>query len=270
MKRIHSLALVPSIAAVLSACASAPAKNYPEFTEARDMVAQLEASPRAGVAAANISAARQSVEAAGKLVERGGKADDIRFESEIAKLNAQIANQKILTAQAKEEIEKGTALRQQVLLEARNREAQLAQQRAQSLENELRDLRANRTDRGLVLTLGDVLFDTGKATLKPGAYATLDRVAKVLHDHAGRKVVIEGHTDSTGSEELNQTLSQQRAQAVQTALMERGVSGGQIATVGKGEAMPVASNDNAAGRQQNRRVELVFSEDAPRVASDGH
>lgn len=267
MKRIHSLVLAMSVAAVLSACASAPA-NFPELDEARGMVAQLEASSRAGVAAANISAARQSVQAAGKLVEGGGKADDIRFEAEIAKLNAQIANQKILTAQAKEEIEKGTAVRQQVLLDARNREAQLAQQRAQSLENELRDLRANRTDRGLVLTLGDVLFDTGKATLKPGAYATLDRVAAVLHDHAGRKVVIEGHTDSTGSEELNQALSQQRAQAVQTALMERGVSGGQIATVGKGEAMPVASNDNAAGPQQNRRVELIFSEDAPRVAAD--
>jgi outer membrane protein OmpA-like peptidoglycan-associated protein len=269
MKRIQSLALAMSVAAVLSACASAPA-NFPELNEARDMVAQLEASPRAGVAPANIAAARQSVQRAGKLVESGGKDHDIRFEAEIAKLNAQIANERILTAQAKEEIEKGTAVRQQVLLDARNREAQLAQQRAQSLENELRDLRANRTERGLVLTLGDVLFDTGKATLKPGAYATLDRVAKVLHDHAGRKVVIEGHTDSTGSEESNHVLSQQRAQAVQTALMDRGVSGGQIATVGKGEAMPVASNDNAAGRQQNRRVELIFSEDAPRVAADGH
>lgn len=270
MKRIHSLALAMSVTAALSACGSTPVKNLPELVEARDMVAQLEASPRAGVAPANIAAARQSVQRAGALAERGGKADDIRFEAGIAKLNAQIANQKILTAQAREEIEKGTAVRQQVLLEARDREAQLAQQRAQSLESELKDLRANRTDRGLVLTLGDVLFDTGKATLKPGAYATLDRVAKVLHDHAGRKVVIEGHTDSTGSEELNQALSQQRAQAVQTVLMERGVSGAQIATVGKGEAMPVASNDNAAGRQQNRRVELIFSEDAPRVASDGH
>lgn len=270
MQRINSLALAMSVAAALSACGSTPVKSLPELDEARDMVAQLEASPRAGVAAANIAAARQSVERAGALTARGGKPDDIRFEAEIAKLNAQIANQKILTAQAQEEIENGTAVRQQVLLDARNREAQLAQQRAQSLENELRDLRANRTDRGLVLTLGDVLFDTGKSTLKPGAYTTLDRVAKVLQDHAGRKVVIEGHTDSTGSEELNQALSQQRAQAVQTALMERGVSGMQIATVGKGEAMPVASNDNAAGRQQNRRVELIFSEDAPRVAADGH
>ncbi len=268
MKRIRSLALAMSVAAALSACASAPVKNFPELNEASDMVHRLETSSRAGVAAANIAAARGSVQTASTLVQRGGKADDIRFEAEIAKLNAQIANQKILTAQAKEEIEQGTAVRQQVLLDARNREAQLAQQRAQSLENELRDLRANRTDRGLVVTLGDVLFDTGKATLKPGAYATLDRVAKMLHDHADRKVVIEGHTDSTGSEELNQELSQQRAQAVQTALMDRGVSGGQVSTVGKGEAMPVASNDNAAGRQQNRRVELIFSGNAPRVASD--
>ena len=116
--------------------------------------------------------------------------------------------------------------------------------------------------------MGDVLFDTGKATLKPGAYATIERLATVLKEDTARKVLIEGHTDSVGSDEMNQSLSERRAASVQAALFERGVEASQISTVGKGETTPVASNDNAAGRQQNRRVELVFQEDRSKVASD--
>jgi outer membrane protein OmpA-like peptidoglycan-associated protein len=118
------------------------------------------------------------------------------------------------------------------------------------------------------VTLGDVLFDTGKATLKPGAYSTVERLAIVLKEDPSRKVLIEGHTDNVGSDEYNQGLSERRAQSVQAALFERGVEASQISTVGKGETTPVASNDNPAGRQQNRRVELVFQEDRSKVASD--
>jgi outer membrane protein OmpA-like peptidoglycan-associated protein len=262
--------ITASLAAVLSACATGPERSVPELDSARATVAQIEASPRAGIAATNISEARKAVNRANELLLNGESDDDIRFQAELATRNAQIANEKISTAQANDEIAKGTAERQQVLLEARAREAEVAHQRAQGLEDELQGLRAQRTERGLVLTLGDVLFDTGKATLKPGAYATLDRVAAALHDSPDRKVVIEGHTDGVGSEELNQTLSQQRATAVQSALMQRGVSGAQITAMGKGETMPVASNDDAAGRQRNRRVELILSEGGSRVASDGH
>jgi outer membrane protein OmpA-like peptidoglycan-associated protein len=120
----------------------------------------------------------------------------------------------------------------------------------------------------LLLTLGDVLFDTGKATLKPGAYTTIDKLAQVLNSSRDRKVLIEGHTDSTGSDANNMTLSQARAQAVQSALQQRGVAASQITAVGKGEGTPVASNDTASGRQANRRVDLIFSQDASRVASD--
>jgi outer membrane protein OmpA-like peptidoglycan-associated protein len=140
--------------------------------------------------------------------------------------------------------------------------------RASTLEQELSDLRAKKTDRGMVLTLGDVLFDTGMATLKPGAYTTIDRLATVLKEAPDRKVMIEGHTDSVGGDDYNQQLSQRRAAAVQTALLERGVTSNQITAVGKGETFPVASNDNAAGRQQNRRVEMVFTDDSSQVASD--
>jgi outer membrane protein OmpA-like peptidoglycan-associated protein len=189
--------------------------------------------------------------------------------------SAQIANEKILTAQANEQIANGTAQRQAVLLQARERESQrsadqasASAQRVDSLEAQLADLKVQKTERGLVLTLGDVLFDTGQATLKSGAYGTLDRLATALRDKSGRKVLIEGHTDNVGSDESNQGLSERRAQAVQSALMQRDVARSQMTALGKGENFPIASNDSADGRQSNRRVELIFTEDQTRVAAD--
>lgn len=264
-----NLILGAAVALALGACASTPDEPMTELQTARAIVPQVEASPRAGVAAENVSNARKALDAANRMMEEGGKEEDIRYQATIAATNAQIANEKILEAQAKDEIAKGEAERQQVLADARNREAEAAKARADSLEQELKDLKAQKTDRGVVLTLGDVLFDTGKATLKPGAYATIDRLAAALREEPGRKVMIEGHTDSVGSDEFNQQLSQNRALSVQGALMERGVASNQISAVGKGEGFPVASNDNAAGRQQNRRVELIFTEDpSQRVATD--
>lgn len=271
MNRIQSSLIGAAVTVILAACASTP-KTIEELETARAVVPQVESSPRAGVAAAQIAEARKALDRANRLADSGAKLDEIQFEASVAAKNAQIANEKILTAQAKEEIDKGTAQRQAVLLEAREREnqrraqqaqlsaedAELAKQRAASLEKELADLKGKQTDRGLVITLGDVLFDTGLSTLKPGAYATVDKLATALKDSPDRKVVIEGHTDSVGSDAYNQELSQRRAQAVQTALLERGVNSSQISAYGKGETFPVASNDNAAGRQQNRRVELVF------------
>jgi outer membrane protein OmpA-like peptidoglycan-associated protein len=120
----------------------------------------------------------------------------------------------------------------------------------------------------LVLTLGDVLFDTSQATLKSGAYGTLDRLAMALQEKSGRKVLIEGHTDNVGSDVNNQGLSERRAQSVQTALTQRGVARNQTMALGKGENFPVASNDSADGRQSNRRVELIFTEDQTLIAAD--
>jgi outer membrane protein OmpA-like peptidoglycan-associated protein len=281
MKRSYHLLLTAAVAGVLAACSSTPPR-IEELEVARAIVPQVEASPRAGVAATNVSEARKSLDRANKLADSGGKLGDIQFEAQVASRNAQIANEKILAAQAQEEIEKGTAERQTVLAEAREAEArqkaqeaqsaqakaQMAEQRATTLEQELSELKAKKTDRGMVLTLGDVLFDTDRATLKPGAYSTVDRLATVLKEAPDRKVMIEGHTDSTGSDDYNQGLSERRAAAVQTALLERGVSSQQISAVGKGESTPVASNDNAAGRQQNRRVEMIFTDNRSRVASD--
>ncbi|HEV8333838.1 MAG TPA: OmpA family protein [Steroidobacteraceae bacterium] len=281
MKHKYSILLATTVAASLAGCATTP-ETIEELETARAVVPQVEASPRAGVAVTNITDARKALDRANALAAKHGNLADIQYEATVANRNAEIANEKILTVQAKDDVDKGTAQRQAVLTEARQMEAQRnaqqartataqaqsAEDRAKALERELADLKGKKTDRGVVVTLGDVLFDTGKATLKPGAYATIERLATVLKEDASRKVMIEGNTDSVGSAEYNQALSERRAQSVQAALFERGVDASQISTVGKGESTPVASNDSPVGRQQNRRVELVFQEDRSKVASD--
>lgn len=281
MKSSNRVVLSLAVAAVLSACSAAPPRNEALET-ARVMIPEVEQSPRAGVAAMDIANARSSLDAANRLVTAKAKRSDVDFEAENAVLSAQIANEKILTAQANDQIAAGTAQRQTVLLQARERESQLntelagdarravdaAQSRADSLEAQLADLKLQKTERGLVLTLGDVLFDTNQSTLKSGAYGTLDRLATALREKSGRRVLIEGHTDNVGSDETNQELSQRRAQSVLSALTQRGVAGDQLTAIGKGESFPVASNDDANGRQSNRRVELIFTEDQPRIAAD--
>lgn len=274
MKLNSRVVLSVAIAAILSACSAAPPRNE-SLETARIIVPEVEKSPRAGVAAADIANARTSLDAANHQAESKGKASQITYEADNAVLSAQIANEKILTAQANEEIANGTAQRQTVLLQARERQVQTsadqvsdARMRADSLEAQLADLKLQKTERGLVLTLGDVLFDTGQATLKSGANGTMDRLATALREKSGRKVTIEGHTDNVGSDASNQGLSERRAQAVQSALTERAVARGQITTLGKGENFPVASNDSADGRQSNRRVELIFTEDQTRIAAD--
>jgi len=273
MKSSNRVIVSMAVAAVLAACSSAPPNNE-SLEAARTMIPEVEKSARAGVAAADIANARHSLDAANRLAAAKAKAPDIEFEAQNAVLSAQIANEKILTAQANDEIAAGNAQRQTVLLEARDRQAQqsvraadASQQRVDSLEAQLADLKVKKTERGLVLTLGDVLFDTNQSTLKAGAYGTLDRLATALRENSGRKVTIEGHTDNVGSDATNQGLSERRAQSVQMALTQRGVARDQITAIGKGENFPVASNDDANGRQSNRRVELIFTEDQPRVAA---
>ncbi len=140
----------------------------------------------------------------------------------------------------------------------RLREEQLQQQLAE-LE-ELKAMQAKDSDRGMVLTLGDVLFDTNEATLKPDATNNLMRVADFLRKYPDRTVVIEGHTDNTGDSQYNMDLSSRRAMAVKNMLASQGVDSNRVTARGLGEHSPVASNANSAGRQLNRRVDLIFTE----------
>jgi outer membrane protein OmpA-like peptidoglycan-associated protein len=137
-------------------------------------------------------------------------------------------------------------------------EAEKARAQAADVEKALAELKAEKTERGMVLTLGDVLFATGEATLSPGAMMTIEKLTEFMEKYPNRGVVIEGHTDNVGTAEYNMALSSRRAYAVKKALVEKGIAADRIATIGYGETYPKASNDSAAGRQQNRRVEVVI------------
>jgi len=154
------------------------------------------------------------------------------------------------------------------MLAARTREADNAKldaanskQEAARVQAELDALKATPTPRGMVLTLGDVLFDTGKAELKPGASRNLEQLAQFLAEHPQRRVQVDGFTDSIGTDSYNLELSQRRADAVREALIARGVDASRIGTEGYGKGYPVASNSDSGGRQLNRRVEVVIGPD---------
>jgi len=150
------------------------------------------------------------------------------------------------------------AERARIEAEKAKAQAEIATIRAQELERELSALNAKMTDRGYVLTLGDVLFEFDRAELLPGAYLTIDKLVTFLKKYPNRNVLIEGHTDSIGTADYNLDLSQRRADAVRVALVERDISLSRISTKGYGKRYPVASNDTEAGRQRNRRVEIVI------------
>jgi outer membrane protein OmpA-like peptidoglycan-associated protein len=155
-------------------------------------------------------------------------------------------------AAADEERERALAAR----LEAENERNENARLRA-----ELGEAQTRVTDRGLVLTLGDVLFAVGKADLKPGAARTLDKLVAAMKRDPDTSVTIEGHTDSTGKRAYNQALSNRRAGAVRAYLTSRGVAAARIHAKGLGPDFPVATNATEAGRQQNRRVEVLVQTD---------
>jgi outer membrane protein OmpA-like peptidoglycan-associated protein len=148
--------------------------------------------------------------------------------------------------------------------QALNQRDQAVNQRDQATEDaaraqaELDALKATPTPRGLVLTLGDVLFDTGRAELKSGAGRKIDQLGQFLVEHRDRRVQIDGFTDSVGTDSYNEDLSQRRADAVKAALINRGVEPSRIGTEGYGKAYPVANNNDSGGRQLNRRVEVVI------------
>ncbi|MGO9934181.1 MAG: OmpA family protein [Steroidobacteraceae bacterium] len=136
-----------------------------------------------------------------------------------------------------------------------------ASRHADRLQAEVDQLKATPTPRGLVLTLGDVMFDTGRAQLNPGSGRKLDQVAQFLTSHPERRVQIDGYTDSVGTDSYNQDLSQRRAEAVKSALVARGVDPSRIGTQGYGKGYPVADNTDSGGRQLNRRVEVIIGQD---------
>jgi outer membrane protein OmpA-like peptidoglycan-associated protein len=176
------------------------------------------------------------------------KADADRSKSDALVARAESAEQKLAASSARDDANNAMMA------------ANAAQQQAAELQRQLEILQARPTDRGLVLTLGDTLFATGKSELKSGASANLDRITAFMTEYPKRTAAIEGFTDSMGSDEMNQSLSERRANAVKNYLVNQGVSSARLSASGRGENSPVADNDSVAGRQQNRRVEVVINQ----------
>jgi outer membrane protein OmpA-like peptidoglycan-associated protein len=213
----------------------------------------------------NVKLAEQSVEAAS--IERNKVLLEARsLEADLALKKAQMANEQAMAQQKLAEMARAEAEAKTVEAEKARMAALSAEERAKKLEAQIDELNAVKSERGLVITLGDVLFDTNKSDLRSGALFTIDKLAAFLAEYPNRKVMIEGFTDSRGSEEYNQELSVRRAESVQNALVAKGTDSGRIMVRGYGEAFPVANNATAEGQQRNRRVEVIVSDDAGQLA----
>lgn len=197
-----------------------------------------------------------------------------RVQLEARTQEADTAQRNTVAAQnATQSAQRDTAMAERDAADARQastqaqRQTEEVQDRNRRLEERLRELNAQSTPRGLVITLGDVLFDVDRATLRPGGQRRVQQLAAVLVEFPQRTVLIEGHTDSTGSDAHNQTLSSQRADAVRSSLLSQGIASPRVGVRGYGESAPVSGNETAAGRQLNRRVEIVLSDDNGQIST---
>ena len=301
-KTERHLLVAAAVGALLAGCASTPRSTpeLARAQDAVETLSNQPLAMQA--AGPDLNAARAELRHAQTALRNGQPLDQVNHDAYLSLRSAQAGEARVEAARAQAEVASATEERQRLLLQAQRRQAtaaqeeaqtaqqqaQMAQQQVQEARNEAQQARmqaqmaqeqlaaqrqqfkqlqteelgARQTDQGMVVTLSNVLFSTGKATLQPGAHLQLDRLASYLKDHPKERVLIEGNTDSTGSAEYNEKLSAARAQAVAQALELRGVPQDQYQTIGLGEAYPVASNDNEAGRQQNRRVDIVFSNSA--------
>jgi outer membrane protein OmpA-like peptidoglycan-associated protein len=279
----QSLVAVAMAAALLglAACETAPDSSA-QLEQARTAVSQAEADPNiTKYAPTELERARKlliNAESAAK--EKGASDTTAAHYAYLTTQMARIAGQRAQEQAAMTRIKAGEVERQQILLSARESEAnqavaqaqaaqadaqnakanaQSAQAESQRLAAQLENMQASQSPRGLVLTLDDVLFDTGKAQLKPGAQRSIDQIAAFLNENPERRVQVEGFTDSQGPNEYNLELSQSRADAVAMAIIQRGIDAQRVRALGYGEKFPVASNANDGSRQLNRRVEVIVS-----------
>ncbi len=285
MKRLILGLSATSLTALLAltACQTTP-KDAGLLPDARNAVAHAEQDPNVTrYAPTELDRARKLlINAEGAAKDKGPTSPGASHYAYLATQMARIAEQRAHEQVAVARIKSGESERQQILLAAReqeanlaksvasqarnelqNAQAQLAQQQAESqrLAAQMEDMQASQTSRGIVLTLGDVLFDTGQADLKPGAVRPIEQIAQFLNQHPERSVQVEGFTDSQGGNDYNLELSQKRADAVAMAIIQRGVAADRVRAMGYGEEFPKASNGSPGSRQLNRRVEIVVSND---------
>jgi outer membrane protein OmpA-like peptidoglycan-associated protein len=221
--------------------------------------AKAKAEAEAKAAAEAAQAKRKADEEARRQAELAAAREaQMKAESESAALKAKVEAD---AAAAKAQVEQDAlrAKEQAALDAAEKAEREKQALRASLLEQFNRILETRDTPRGLVVTMADVLFDTGKYDLRPATRERLARLSGIVLAHPGLNLEVEGHTDSTGGDEFNQKLSEQRAGTTRDYLIQQGLSEGNITSKGFGKTMPVADNSTADGRQKNRRVEIIVS-----------
>jgi OmpA-OmpF porin, OOP family len=273
--------VIAAVAAAFAGCATAPQRSE-EVEQARTAIETLSQEPMAQQAASrDLESARKALNDAEAALKAKQPMPVVDHYAYLARRHAEAGEARVTEAKSRQDVARAESDRNKILLESRERdalsasaaadraraEAAASQAQLANAQQQLADLQAKQTDRGVVVTLGDVLFDTGQATLKPGADLAVNRLATYLSQNPNTKVLVEGHTDSRGSDAYNDALSERRANAVATALETRGITAAQIQTAGRGKDYPVASNETPEGRQQNRRVEIVFSDNSGRFAA---
>lgn len=266
-KRNLNLSVAAGFAVLMAGCASAPQTNE-KVDEARVAYEEIRTDPdvaRSGDR--QLRNAREELARAETLLAEEAEIVEIEHAAYMANRYAQIAREQGERAKLQTQISSAEERRRELQLQMRSSEAAQAKREAEELRQQLKAMQAEQTERGMVLTLGDVLFDFNRANLKSAGLQTVNRLAEFMSRYENRRVRVEGYTDSTGDASYNRGLSQRRAREVRDALTDMGISGDRIETRGFGEAYPVASNDTAAGRQRNRRVEIVISDESGNIDS---
>jgi outer membrane protein OmpA-like peptidoglycan-associated protein len=247
-----------------------------ELANERATAAEREAAAQAAVQQA-AAQSRADQEARTMADAARAQAEEARAQALQMQAQAQAAADRAAQERAAADAARQQALVQQAAVSAEADRLRQANQQAEADKAQLRErlkqqfnsiLETRETARGLIVNISDVLFDFDKYTLKPGAREKLAKVSGILLAYPGLKIQLEGHTDSIGSDDYNIKLSQDRAQAVYDYLASQGVPSASLSAVGLGKSAPVASNDTDAGRQQNRRVEMVVSGEPIGVGSD--
>ena len=275
MKKAQFTPTLLFIAALLGACSSTPT-NTGLLAQTRSDYQAVQSNPKvASYAALEMKQASDAMAQANLAASNNDSAENIDKLAYLAKQKIALTQEVTKQKSAEAEVTNAAKERDQVRLKQRTDEAdqakratqtaqsqtQAAQAHAAILEAQLADLAARKTERGIIITLGDVLFATDQASLTPAGMSTAQKLAAVLQQNPQRAVLIEGFTDSTGTVAHNQELSERRASAVRSALQEMGVARERIAIRAFGEDYPVAANDTGPSRQLNRRVEIVLSGD---------
>lgn len=254
---MRKLVMIPAFLAMsigLAACSTQPNAN---LEQARSDFSALQSDPRSvKLAALETKDAQEWLDKTEKAFLDGKKEKQVDQLAYLTSQRIELAKQTIALRTTEGELKNVSTQRTQALLEAREAEIRKLQE----------SLNAKQTDRGTLVTFGDVLFDFDKAELKSSAYPNVTKLAQFLQQNPERKVLVEGYTDSVGAAAYNLGLSERRANAVRTALVRAGVDPLRVIAQGHGKEFPVADNASESGRAQNRRVEVTISRDDQPVA----